>query len=232
MGADLRLLEPQHALDAEIIVPPWIPADPRDTLATYAQKLAATIDTSQPFYLGGISLGGMLAYEIAPLVGPNLRGLIVIVASDSNEGIPLLYRLIGRIVVLFPAFTLRIGKSFVPALRKLFGISTKEQTKRFQDMLGNADVHFLKWSLRAVLKWNGPERVVNVPTLRIAAARDLIVPSRLNPSDYVVAGAGHTVNITHADEVNRIIARWLAEQDEAPPATYNSSYASRTTDNA
>lgn len=212
MGADHRLLEPQHALDAEIIVPPWIAAEPGDTMATYARRLATTIDTTQPFYLGGVSLGGMLAYEIAPFAGPNLRGLIIIVACTSNRGIPLPYRLLGRGVALLPAFTLRIGKSIVPAVRKLFGISTREQAKRFQDMLGDADTQFLKWSLGAVLKWTGPERLADVPTLTIQAECDLILPCRFSKADHVIAGAGHTVNVTHPAEVNRIISDWLADR--------------------
>jgi pimeloyl-ACP methyl ester carboxylesterase len=224
MGADERLLEPQRALDAEIIVPPWIPAEPTDTLASYAQRLAYTIDTSKPFYLGGISLGGMLAYELAPLVGPNLRGLIIIVACTSKDGIPLLYRLIGRCVALLPAFTLRIGKSVVPAVRKLFGISTKEQARLFQSMLADADVHFLKWSLGAVLRWSGPHISPNIPTLTIAAGKDLILPSRRMRAAHVVESAGHTVNVTHAADVNRIIADWLAEQAKNDHRTYNQAY--------
>jgi len=191
------------------LVAPWIPAEPDDTLATYAARLAKTIDTSQPFFLGGISLGGMLAYEMAPLLGPNLRGLIILVACTSNQGIPRLYRFIGRFVALMPAFTMRIGKSVVPAIRKLFGISTKEQTQRFQAMLKDADVHFLKWSLGAVLRWPGATLPPTVPVLTIAAERDLIVPRRLARADHTVAGAGHTVNVTHAAEVNRLITDWL-----------------------
>lgn len=215
MGADHRLLDAQCDLDAKLIVLPWVANASDDTLSTYALKLAATIDTSEPFFVGGVSLGGMVAYEMAAALGPNLRGLILIVAADSRCGIPLLFRFVGRLVALLPAFTLQIGKSVVPGVRKLFGISTKAQSKLFQSMLADADPKFLKWSLRAILTWPGPKKVADVPTLWIHAERDFIVPYGRKMPGVVVPGAGHTVNVTHAAQVNRIISAWLDERENA-----------------
>jgi len=230
MGADARLLESQRAIDAEIITLPWIATDAIDSFATYATKLAATIDTSKPFYVGGASLGGMLAYQMASELGPNLRGLILIVSADSCCRLPLFYRVIGRLVALLPTFTLRIGKSMVPALRKLFGISTKEQTQLFQSMLADSDPRFLKWSLRAVLTWQGPQIIAKVPMLWIHAGRDFIIPYAKAIPGVVVADAGHTVNMTHAAEVNRIISDWLDEQANQPAAPYNIPYEQPATE--
>ena len=230
MGSDERLIEPQRALDADVIALPWIAHEPDDTLGTYAVRLAKTFDTSKPFYLGGISLGAMLAYEMAADMGPNLRGLILLVGANSYRDIPLLYRMIGRVVGWLPAFTLRIGKSVVPAVRKLFGISTRQQARLFQSMLGDADVHFLKWSLRAILHWPGPAKIADVPMLWIYAQRDLILPRPKHHAGVVVPGAGHTVNVTHAAEVNAIITAWLAEHAETDRPTYNHSYGQPATE--
>ena len=218
MVADERMLEPQRALDAEVIVLPWIAPEATDSFATYARKLAATVDTSRPFYLGGASLGGMLAYEMGASMGTNLRGLILIAACDSYRGIPWLIRVIGRGIALLPPIALGIGKSLVPGLRMLFGIETKEQSQLFQAMVADTDPKFLKWSLGASLAWPGPVKVAAVPTLWIHGGRDLIVSNARDIPGVIVPGAGHTVNVTHAAEVNQIISDWLKLQENAPSA--------------
>ena len=91
-------------------------------------------------------------------------------------------------------------------------------------MLADADVHFLKWSLGAVLRWRGPKISPNIPTLTIAAGKDLILPSRRMRAAHVVESAGHTVNVTHSAEVHLIIADWLAEQVKNDHRTYNQAY--------
>lgn len=48
----------------------WISPEPNESLRSYASRLALEIDSSNPFYLVGLSFGGMLATEIAKELNP------------------------------------------------------------------------------------------------------------------------------------------------------------------
>ena len=80
LGADYRLLEPQLAAFPQLIVPPWIPPQKNESLPSYAARMAETLSPSHdsPLIFGGVSFGGMLAYEIARHVKPDA---VVLIAS-------------------------------------------------------------------------------------------------------------------------------------------------------
>jgi pimeloyl-ACP methyl ester carboxylesterase len=79
----------------------------------------------------------------------------------------------------------------------------------FDRMLGDTAPAFLRWSLWALLRWEGPERTVAAPVLGLHGEKDRVLPCRLCNAGHIVSGAGHLMNVTHATEVNRLIARWL-----------------------
>ena len=70
MGADERMFEEQRAAFPGLIVPPWLPARKRESLRDYAARMAETIRVERPFYLGGVSMGGMVALEMARYLKP------------------------------------------------------------------------------------------------------------------------------------------------------------------
>ncbi|MFZ1934503.1 MAG: thioesterase domain-containing protein, partial [Thermoguttaceae bacterium] len=72
LGADHRLLEPQRAAFPQLIVPPWIPPRKHESLPQYAERMAQTVAPPHdvPLVLGGVSFGGMLAYEMARWLKP------------------------------------------------------------------------------------------------------------------------------------------------------------------
>ena len=80
LGTDERLFERQRSAFPDLWVPPWILVRGNEGLADYAARMAGVIANKQtePFVLGGVSLGGMLAYEIARHVKPQA---VVLIAS-------------------------------------------------------------------------------------------------------------------------------------------------------
>jgi surfactin synthase thioesterase subunit len=71
LGADRRVFKKLvFPTDFELIYLDWITPEPAESLEAYAARLALNIDTSAPFYLIGLSFGGMLATEIAKKLNP------------------------------------------------------------------------------------------------------------------------------------------------------------------
>jgi pimeloyl-ACP methyl ester carboxylesterase len=207
LGADDRLVEPQRGIDADVEIRPWIPIIENEPLADYAKRMAAQIDPTPPFYLGGVSLGGMIALEVARYLPP--RGMILLAACRSYRGIPWPYRWAGRLAWIAPLWLVQLGKLIMPHVRRLFGIENEQQLRFFIDMLHDADPRFIRWSIQAMLTWHGAPPV-DVPYLSIHGDRDHILPLPLaGPVSYVIQGAGHVMNVTHSGEVNRVITHWL-----------------------
>ena len=57
----------------------------------------------------------------------------------------------------------------------------------------------------AIFSWEGVEELP-MPIHHVHGDRDRLIPIRLVHPDHVIAGAGHLLNMTHADAVNDFIA--------------------------
>ena len=216
LGTDERLIEPQRALPAHIEVPPWLqPLHERESLPSYAKRLAATLDASTPFYLAGISFGGMLAQEVARHVRP--RRVFLLSSCTSRHGIPHVYRVAGDVLMpyLVPAILNPLKslpsrvRSVGPALRLPMWPSHMLACNRVvHEMVRDCPPKLFRWSVQALLRWDGHAEPIG-PVVHIKGSRDIVLPHHLCRPTHLVRGAGHLMNMTHADRVNEIIARHL-----------------------
>ena len=91
LAADKRvfknILVPPHC---EIIHLDWIPPVKKETLAAYSLRLAKKIDVEEPFSLVGLSMGGMIAAEIARHHRP--AQVILISSVPSSEQLPVYFK--------------------------------------------------------------------------------------------------------------------------------------------
>lgn len=210
LGCDERMVAPHRTIQADIDFQPWLEPRPQESLVEYAARMAAKMDTSTPFFLAGISLGGMVAIEVARLVRP--EGLILLSTCRDERGLPWTHRLVARFVAAGPDWFIRLGKTTVPHMRQLFGIVDAKEVELFESMMADATDASIRWSLRAVASWKGGG-AIDVPTLQVHGERDRILPLSLaGPVDVVIPTAGHAVTVTHSNEVNTAIDRWLEGQ--------------------
>ena len=212
MGADERLLIPQRSMPIELQVPERLEPDPGETLVSYGKRVADRIDPSRPFYLAGISLGGMIALEAARHTSP--RGLILISSCRSPRQLSWLQRFAGKCAPLVPLPIIHAGRMFPSAMRKFFGAVTDDQAKLFDEMMRDTPPAFIRWAIDAVVRWPGVDDP-GIPTLHIHGGADRIIPCDPTCTDHIIPGAGHLMNMTHANEVNVRIIRFI-ESIEIP----------------
>lgn len=214
LGCDHRMVEPNRGIHLPFDVPEWLPPRENEPLAEYARRMAGRVDASTPIYLAGVSLGAMVAQEVARYVP--CRGLILIAGCRSSRGVPWLYRQVGRLAAAAPKALAWPTKRVMPRVRILFGIRRRSEVELFERMLGGADVDFIQWSLGAIQDWPGVGRIA-VPTLSVHGTIDHVLPlERAGPVDCVIEGAGHVMNVTHAAEVNAAVNAWLESRGERP----------------
>lgn len=206
MGADERLFEPQRRAGLEFEVPVLPMPRPNDTLANYAAYLRDQMDLAGPCVVGGVSFGGMLACEMARVC--TTRCVILIAGCCRRSSIPPYYRAVELLSRIIPDSI--VQRRAVVSGRLLAALECIDagQQELIIDMSRQVAVPQLRRIARMILQWDPPERWP-CPIHQIHGETDRIIPLRRVQPNEVVTGGGHLINMTHADQVNRFIARHL-----------------------
>jgi len=203
LGADSRLLGLQASCFEKLVVPPWIDPLPRESLPDYACRLAETLtlQSDVPLVLGGVSLGGMIAYEMACHL--KSAALVLISTCRTREGLAR-YRPLSPLARRLPGAAIGLAKCLSPVVVRLFMPWPAEVRTLGIDMFRRADPVFLRWATAALLDWQ-PSDPPNLPVFQIHGRHDRAIPVSQVQADMVVPDGGHLINMTHPAEVNAFI---------------------------
>ncbi|NTS39360.1 alpha/beta hydrolase [Flavisolibacter sp. BT320] len=206
LGADRQAFE-------KIKLPPdytihyldWIKNREGESLDAYAKRMAALIDTSQPFAVVGLSMGGMIATSMVRWLPPHPTILISSVAC-ANE-FPRLLKLarFTRVYSLVPAAVFHKPNALTYLL---FGAKTKNEKRILDHIITLSDASFVKWSIAAILQWQNKERPKGL--LHIHGDNDKILPMRYTKPDVVIKNGSHFMVWTKAGEVSRELVKALS----------------------
>jgi pimeloyl-ACP methyl ester carboxylesterase len=186
----------------------WIEPRGNERFCDYARRMAASIDASVPFYLGGVSLGGMAAVEIARHVQP--RAIFLIASCRAPSGIPAWYRIPGEIGCRLPLRVSRLLAAIGVVSPWPFGPMNLGVRRLLLRMVWEAPPARVAWQMKSIVGWEAPAPC-DVPVFQIHGRHDRMLPVRLGKREVVVDGAGHLLNVTHAERVNRFIMARIHE---------------------
>ena len=184
----------------------WIDANKNESLESYAARLSINIDLKTPFYLVGLSFGGMLAVEIAKTLNP-IHTFIISSIPTATE-IPSYFRIVGalRLQKLIPITLLRNRSNL--GLKFMGAKSTDEKALLIQ-LIQSSDPSFIKWALTAILTWKNRERPLNMTHFH--GTSDFILPIRfIKTADIIIKNGGHFMVYANAKEMNEHITRLLS----------------------
>ncbi|WP_031528233.1 alpha/beta fold hydrolase [Dyadobacter crusticola] len=205
LGADKRVfdkLKIDNAIQVNHIQ--WIKPQKKETIAHYAERLIAQIDTTKPFKLVGLSFGGVIASEISRIVRPEQ----IVLISSTPVGIPVSAFNRGLIrFFLFSPFAAPILKSTNKYTYKYFGADTPELQALLKAILHDTDSKFLKWALVRMSSWDRKTKADNV--YHIHGSADKLIPIDVVKPDLVISGAGHLMVYAQADEISKILNKQL-----------------------
>jgi len=209
MGADRRLFRHIHlpeGFQANFVE--WITPDDKDTITSYASRLVQQIDTTQPFALVGVSLGGIMAVEIAKLYTPVTT--VIIGSIPVAAHLPRYYFTLGNSLGLLRVLP---GSLFKRAakLKRAFTRESSTDKRLVLQMINEADGDFLIWAMKAVLKWENKELPQSL--CHIHGTRDIVFPIMLTRPSHTIRKGGHLFIMTHAEEVNGILQDILIGRD-------------------
>ncbi|MGY4385956.1 pimeloyl-ACP methyl ester carboxylesterase [Pedobacter sp. UYP24] len=201
LGADSRafrkLVFPKQF---ELVHLNWISALRNESLVAYAERLSLGIDTSNPFYLVGLSFGGMLATEIAKKLYPIHTFLIS--STPVYKDLPWYFKAAGSIALqrAIPEALLKSGNTIG---LKFLGAKTTDERKLLKQLVLDSDPAFIKWAMSCILNWRNNERPGNLT--HIHGTADNILPIKYTHPDFVIKGGGHFMVYANAKEIMEII---------------------------
>jgi pimeloyl-ACP methyl ester carboxylesterase len=222
IGVDARLVAQQAAIDAQVEVPRWMTPIDGESLAQYAQRFAQQIDPAPPLFVGGVSFGGMVAQEVARHIP--VQGLVLLATCRSWRGVPIPYRLAGRLAVHAPLWPVALAIRAATRLKSVMGLTPSEARRRgdtlewFDAMLADTDPAFLRWAGAALATWPGAGPL-RVPHVHLHGGHDLVLPARYTSPTHLIPHAGHLINVTHAQYVNAVVEEFLKHHTTAANAT-------------
>lgn len=207
MATDSRGLEPQRGAPARVQALDWIEPGDGESLPSYAERLAEGVEVGEgDLFIGGVSLGAMIALEMSHHVPA--RAVFVIGGARSSEDVADSLHMASRLARPAPAGLIR---SLLPMFARWVqfdeGLSD-EQRKLEKEMAQSLSVKLLKWQALVACSWK-LTRAPRVPVHAIHGEHDGVIKRDLFEVAEVVKGGSHLINLTHPAEVNAFIAKHL-----------------------
>lgn len=208
LGTDARLFSRMELGGYRTSVLEWPVYPAGITLAALALDMAAKVDAQRPHVLVGVSMGGMVAQELALLTAPQ-RVVLISSITGRSEMPPLLH--LTRWTGLHHLITDATVRWSWP-LRRHFGVQDKAIARLLSDMAVDQGGTRIRRGTHAIVHWPGSRW--EGPLQRIHGDRDRVLPMCF-PVDQVVPGGTHPMVITHGPQVSDAVLR-LLDRDVSP----------------
>jgi len=200
LAADSRVFKniqlPDHCIPVFL---EWIDPQKNESLKNYALRLAEKIDTSEPFAIVGLSMGGMITAEICKKYTP--AHTILISSVPSSKQLPFYFKTAGKLR-LHKMIPVSLVKS-AAILKRFFTTETDEDKAILQSIIKDSDVKFIHWAMDAILKWRSDHPPVSY--IHIHGSRDEVLPMRFTSPTHIINKGGHLLVMNRAGELNAIL---------------------------
>ncbi len=177
----------------------WISPNKYESLESYAHRLAEKIDLKERFSIIGVSMGGMIASEIAKKHLP--VSTILISSAATCKQFPTIFTIayFFRIHKIVPTSLLKSAS----ILKRFFSAEDPQHKLILKQVIKESDPHFIRWAINAILQWKNediPERLWH-----IHGTKDRVLPIGKTRPTHVIIDADHLMVMSRAGELNQII---------------------------
>jgi pimeloyl-ACP methyl ester carboxylesterase len=210
LGADKGAFDFLDLSFARPVFIDWFTPKKDETLQQYAKRLQQQYIREQEPVILGLSLGGMVATEIAKLL-PGATVIIVSSAKTKNE-IPF-YLKTFLYLPLHKTLPDWVIRQHTPLREFLLGAKDNRCISYVKHVAELADGNFYRWAVSAILHWKNMTIPSNVTHLH--GTNDKLIPYRFVKPDFTIANGGHLMIIENAVEVSGTIKNIIAKK-QAP----------------
>ncbi len=191
-------------LPIETQVLEFIPPNKKESITSYAKRLAEGIDQTKPFYLLGTSFGGLLSIEISKFLEPEK---LIIVSSGKNRdelSFFMKQKWATAFFQIIPAFIIKYVFIIGFAIGSLFIKSYKRiNTKEVKQMIGSVDGKLEKWIMRRISLWDNHNHRKDI--IHIHGDKDRVFSKKALKTAHVIKGGSHSMVIDQYKEISEVI---------------------------
>ncbi|MEP6597337.1 MAG: alpha/beta hydrolase [Ginsengibacter sp.] len=206
LGANEKVFQFLDLSFAKPVFIKWIPPLKNETLAEYAMRIKEQfIHDKNPIILG-LSLGGMLAVEIAKTI--TSAKVILISSSKTKNEIPFYWKMFRHAPVykILPGWIIKKG-----SLIQLYflGAHLPSTKKYLSVVLNEMDLPFYRWAVHALVNWKN--EVIPSNVIHIHGTKDNLLPYRYVNADITLENGGHLMILENAEEVSACLKQILCK---------------------
>lgn len=204
LGTTEKLYANTKISGVEIIVLKWPEVNKNDTMQSYAKKFISQIDTSIPFYLLGVSFGGMLCVELAKMISPQKTFLIS--TCKSRKELPWFIKMMKHLS-LHKIISEKQHRKMAYQGRWIIGFG-KTYIPEFLGMVNSMTENYFKYCINIIVSWEGKELPKN--SIHIHGDADRLLWYKYVKSDYTIKQGSHAMVVFKAEEINQIIEKEIS----------------------
>lgn len=207
LGADHRLFGRLDLRGHSVHYLDWPTMPEGSTLKDYATQLAGQVDRSKQHVLIGVSMGGMVAQELAGMTNP--ARTIIISSWKGRQEMPLHIRILKG---THPerVLTSTVLKQTLPLARWQMGVEAPEDVALFDELLHVHGVDQLKTQINACVTWEGPAKPVE-HLVHIHGDHDRLMPIAQVKGAIAIPGGSHFMVLAQPKAVQEQVLTALAD---------------------
>ena len=171
-----------------------------EDLKSYALRLSSQIDTTEEFYLIGVSLGGMVATEINEILKP--KKVILISSAKCRNELPSQYRF-QKAIPIYKIIPKWLIKQSTFIAQPLFEPDRKKEKETCIAMLKDKDPVFLKRSIGMIVNWDRENYDPKI--VHIHGNNDHTIPIKNVKYNFLIDGGSHMMTLTRSQEINDLL---------------------------
>ncbi len=156
----------------EIILLEWMLPEPKESLQSYAKRMAEKVKHKNAVLIG-VSFGGILVQEMAQFL--TLRKLIIISSVKSNTELPRRMK-IAKTTKAYKLLPTSLLKDIEKLVTYAFGNKLKKRLQLYEKYLHLRNKVYLDWAIEQMICWNRIEIDANV--IHIHGDADEVFPAK------------------------------------------------------
>jgi pimeloyl-ACP methyl ester carboxylesterase len=179
--------------------------DKGEMMPEYAQRFVSQIDTTQPYSLIGVSLGGMICSELADVLQPDK--VILISSAKCVAELPVKYRFQQKIPLnkMSPASWYRGGALL---LQPIVEPDRNKEKDTFKRMLKSKDKVYMKRAVNMIVNWQ--KQTFNSNIIHIHGDKDNTIPIKNVRPTVTIERGSHMMALTKGEEIGKLIVDRLS----------------------
>ena len=200
IGCDQRLFDRISTDGHDVIKLEWPDFPIGCTLADIARDMSTRVEATKPHILIGVSMGGMVAQELAAITKPEK---VILISSWTG---PQEWPMAVKVAALLRAHHLisHFAMWLTWPIKRTLGWRDGATDKLLWDMANKQTARKIRRGTGAILRWKGSPWKGKL--VRIHGDRDQVIPLRF-PVDHVLLGGAHIMVLTQAEEVSRLLRK-------------------------